>query len=491
MTILFKLLPCPTTPKKTGIGTMSDMSVDLSTLRLDEQHEDMSPKGGFSSPNPTRRRGLTEPSPQRRLGSKGLTPISPKRSSKPAGAGSTATVQAHREYSLAVKAPRDLFTLEEELATHKSLPPSPFVVALHPESTSDQMATQFGRPLNQVIPHIKTILLKYTESSDPKKLKIAEAFYLQLWLHIVSGLADIHKTGIAHRDVKPENLVIEGRRTIQHADFGSAKKLGEPATLFGRSFLYTHPELLDPDATVTKESDCFSSGVVLMHLLFDTPYMFNQRIYEYLDKKFTSELIRSICDCEGQHLENEALQKILQDTHIREAIQNIQTGKPHSQDIQLYINEAVANNLSCLPETVRTAYFNLIELSKIPAETWTIETVRCGQQGDVMSASESYQAVKAHEHLPMILGHLGVLPHLLSSVLGPLSSCPSSDHLQKNIEDRLKALEAENPKLPEDLRKIWDSINTAHYELHGITYDPADPNAALDSLRLALVDGKD
>ena len=61
------------------------------------------------------------------------------------------------------------------------------------------------------------------------------------------SLAYIHSLGICHRDIKPQNLLVDPARGIlKLCDFGSAKRLvpGEPNVSYICSRYYRAPELI-------------------------------------------------------------------------------------------------------------------------------------------------------------------------------------------------------------------------------------------------------
>ena len=53
---------------------------------------------------------------------------------------------------------------------------------------------------------------------------------LEIFTHVMRGMAEIHKNGILHRDLKPENIFIgekEGKLIAKVGDFGLARILGQ------------------------------------------------------------------------------------------------------------------------------------------------------------------------------------------------------------------------------------------------------------------------
>ena len=47
---------------------------------------------------------------------------------------------------------------------------------------------------------------------------------------ILSALAHIHERGVAHRDIKPGNVLLDSRGTIKVADFGSSRRVDSALT---------------------------------------------------------------------------------------------------------------------------------------------------------------------------------------------------------------------------------------------------------------------
>ncbi|KTD48612.1 Serine/threonine-protein kinase StkP [Legionella rubrilucens] len=65
-----------------------------------------------------------------------------------------------------------------------------------------------------------------------------------IMLHCLKGLDFIHSMGIAHRDIKPPNILLTATYEPKFCDFGLAGKLGNPAEAVG-SPLYCAPEIVE------------------------------------------------------------------------------------------------------------------------------------------------------------------------------------------------------------------------------------------------------
>lgn len=73
-------------------------------------------------------------------------------------------------------------------------------------------------------------------------------FFFQLYMYqLFRSLAYIHSLGICHRDIKPQNLLLDPESgVLKLCDFGSAKHLvkGEPNVSYICSRYYRAPELI-------------------------------------------------------------------------------------------------------------------------------------------------------------------------------------------------------------------------------------------------------
>ncbi len=100
--------------------------------------------------------------------------------------------------------------------------------------------------------------------------RFAPAAALDIMTGVLDGLAAAHASGIVHRDVKPENVLLTADGRLKVADFGLARAQAAAghtrAGLLIGTVAYLPPEQVTGEATGPR-SDVYSAGVVLFELL--------------------------------------------------------------------------------------------------------------------------------------------------------------------------------------------------------------------------------
>jgi len=97
---------------------------------------------------------------------------------------------------------------------------------------------------------------------------ISEQEKLDLFQQLLRALRSLHQNGIAHMDVKPENILLDGRR-LYICDFEHAYEFGTDATCSGLcgSPFYTAPEMHLDESYDATTADIWSAGVAFYVLL--------------------------------------------------------------------------------------------------------------------------------------------------------------------------------------------------------------------------------
>lgn len=117
---------------------------------------------------------------------------------------------------------------------------------------------------------VKRVLNFYSKSAS-----VIPPLYCKLYIfQLARALAYCHEDGICHRDVKPQNLLVDGRtHVLKLCDFGSSKRLvpGETNVAYICSRYYRAPELILGSISYTTAVDTWSMGCVLAELLLGDP----------------------------------------------------------------------------------------------------------------------------------------------------------------------------------------------------------------------------
>src|SRR6185437_12061245 len=120
------------------------------------------------------------------------------------------------------------------------------------------------------------IVFEYVDGQNLKRLienrrPVPVDTALHLATQIAHGLSFAHRNGLVHRDVKPQNVLLNGDGRAKVTDFGIARSLDvkhgmtQTGTVLGTSD-YIAPEQAQGQ-TISAQTDVYSLGVVLYELL--------------------------------------------------------------------------------------------------------------------------------------------------------------------------------------------------------------------------------
>lgn len=119
---------------------------------------------------------------------------------------------------------------------------------------------------------------------------------------MIEGLGYIHSKNIIHRDIKLDNILLDGKGNVKIADFGVSKVVQKNEVMREHSGTpaYIAPEIIKDKGYKGFKADLWSAGVVLFALLYGTvPFKANnmkdlhQQImmakYNFKDTEVTEE----------------------------------------------------------------------------------------------------------------------------------------------------------------------------------------------------------
>lgn len=144
---------------------------------------------------------------------------------------------------------------------------------------------EYGLERNSGMPYL---VMEYFPSQSlrflaahPERLDHRQRTFLLL--QAARALEAIHEHGICHRDIKPQNILVNEQFQVKVADFGLAQMSGAELTLSG-DILGT-PAYLSPEAfrstKVDARSDLFSLGSVAYHLYFGCKPFAGQEMLDF------------------------------------------------------------------------------------------------------------------------------------------------------------------------------------------------------------------
>ena len=114
------------------------------------------------------------------------------------------------------------------------------------------------------------VVKNYSRMRQPIPQLITKLYSYQ----ILRSLGYIHAMGVCHRDIKPQNLLVDpATHRLVLCDFGSAKKLvrGEPNVAYICSRYYRAPELIFGATDYSTIIDIWSAGCVIAEMLLFQP----------------------------------------------------------------------------------------------------------------------------------------------------------------------------------------------------------------------------
>ena len=131
------------------------------------------------------------------------------------------------------------------------------------------------------------ITMEYVPGEDLKKLirkmgQVGAGWAVSIAKQVCDGLAEAHHLGVVHRDLKPQNIMVDEDGNARIMDFGIARSLSAKS-ITGAGVMIGTPEYMSPEQVEGKEvdqrSDIYSLGVILFEMVTgrvpfegDTPF---------------------------------------------------------------------------------------------------------------------------------------------------------------------------------------------------------------------------
>jgi len=118
------------------------------------------------------------------------------------------------------------------------------------------------------------IAMEYVSGGDLKQRiarGIAPQEAVEYTRQIASALAELHKLGILHRDLKPGNIMVRSDDTLALIDFGLAKRMRLEQEITGSGEIFGTPYYMSPEQghaeEVDERGDLYSLGIIFYEML--------------------------------------------------------------------------------------------------------------------------------------------------------------------------------------------------------------------------------
>ena len=190
------------------------------------------------------------------------------------------------------------------------------------------------------------ITMEYVPGEDLKNMirmsgQLGTATAIAVARQVSEGLEEAHKLGVVHRDLKPQNIMIDRDGKARIMDFGIARSLeGQGITRAGT--IIGTPEYMSPEQVegreVDQRSDIYSLGVILYEMLTgrvpfegDTPFTVGVKIRsetprdpKEFNPQVPPDLSRLVLKC----LEKDRQARYQDASEVHEELEKIERGIP-------------------------------------------------------------------------------------------------------------------------------------------------------------------
>ncbi|MFC2169327.1 protein kinase [Acidobacteriota bacterium] len=195
------------------------------------------------------------------------------------------------------------------------------------------------------------ITMEYIPGEDLKSMirmsdRLAVGTAIKIAKQVCEGLSEAHRLGVVHRDLKPNNIMIDKNGNARIMDFGIARSL-KAKGITGAGVMIGTPEYMSPEQVEGKEvdqrSDVYSLGVILYEMVTgqvpfegDTPFTIGVKHKSEIPKnprelnaQIPDDLSRGILKC----LEKDKDKRYQSAEEVRSELTSIEQGIPTAERV--------------------------------------------------------------------------------------------------------------------------------------------------------------
>lgn len=121
---------------------------------------------------------------------------------------------------------------------------------------------------------LKKYMDSYTNSQTGQRGALEAATIKSFMWQLLRGIAFCHDNRVLHRDLKPQNLLINNSGSLKLADFGLARAFGIPVNTFSNEVVtlwYRAPDVLLGSRTYNTSIDIWSAGCIMAEMFTGRP----------------------------------------------------------------------------------------------------------------------------------------------------------------------------------------------------------------------------
>jgi predicted Ser/Thr protein kinase len=218
-----------------------------------------------------------------------------------------------------------------------------------------------------------------------KTKAIPENLAIDIILQASLGLQKAHEKNIVHRDIKPDNLLINNYGEVKVTDFGLAIDLGEVRQDAGPRKPAGSPHYMSPEQALRGEasfsSDIYSLGATLYHMTTSIPPFTGNSPASILAKHVTdypispreinSNLSKGLCQLIQKMMEKKPEERFPNMAAVVEHLRLLredQSRSPDSEEMHWFVEEKDASKR--LRDTVA-----IVEVNKVLAQERDLDTL--------------------------------------------------------------------------------------------------------------------
>ena len=285
---------------------------------------------------------------------------------------------------------------------------------------------------------------------------------------ILSAVALAHKHNVIHRDLKPQNILMDKRGNIKIADFGIAVALNQSSVTQTNSVMGS-VHYMSPEQTrgglVTKQSDIYSLGIILYELITGT-VPFNGDTPVSIALKHAQEPIPSIRKKDQsvpQALENVVLKATAKDPRDRYA-----TAQAMQADLDSSLDPERADEPVFVPNHGNNNDKTIVLPGfKAPEKEQTVESEEENKPDKKEKKKDFWQNVKSHKWWWIFsVIAAGLIIFIMIFALSGNNNKPRQVHIPDvtNITEKRaeKGLEAAGLQVGKVIRRQSDDIKKGH-----------------------------